>query len=344
MRFLITGGVGFIGATLANYLARQGHTVRVLDNLSSAGDKSRLDPAIHFTRGDVEDKPKVWRLLNKVDCVYHLAARVSVPESVLYPREYNSTNVSGTVAIMEAMRDAGITRVVLASSGAVYGEQQVEKVHEKLLPHPASPYAASKLAAESYVRTIGQLWNIETVSLRIFNAYGPGQAVPPTHPPVIPQFMRQILEGGSLVIHSGGEQIRDFIYVDDVVEALYAAATAEGINRQVINIGTGVGTNIVDLIKVIEQVAGRQAQTIIIPSVDGGVSSLVADTGRAEALLGFKPQIALPEGLALLKERDSLFAPPPPQTGFEDRGWGVFSISANLSDSIRGNPCYEKRS
>jgi len=308
MRFLITGGVGFIGTALANYLVKQGHTVRVLDNLSSAGDISRLDPAINFTRGDVEDKPKVWRLLSKVDCVYHLAARVSVPESVLYPREYNSTNVSGTVAIMEAMRDAGIKRVVLASSGAVYGEQTTPKVHEALLPYPNSPYAASKLAAESYVRTIGELWNIETVSLRIFNAYGPGQPLPPTHPPVIPQFMRQILENGSVVVHGEGGQTRDFIYVDDVIDALVAAATAEGIDRQVINVGTGVGTGIKNLIKIMEQVTGRQAKIVVSPSVAGGVSTLVADTRRAEELLGFEAKTALSQGLALLKARDPLFA------------------------------------
>lgn len=308
MRFLITGGAGFIGTALANYLARQGHTVRVLDNLS-AGGASRLDAEVHFTRGDVEDKPKVWRLLNKVDCVYHLAARVSVPESVLYPREYNSTNVSGTVAIMEALRDAGIKRVVLASSGALYGEQGVEKVHEDLLPNPASPYAASKLAAESYVRTIGQLWSIETVALRIFNAYGPGQMIPPTHPPVVPQFLRQMLENGSVVVHGDGRQTRDYIYVDDVVRALAVAGTAEGIDRQVINVGTGVGTTLLELIKIMEQVTGCEAQIVMAQSVSGGVSSLVADTRRFEALLGFKPQIALPHGLMLLKEQDPQFAP-----------------------------------
>lgn len=306
MRFLITGGAGFIGTRLANYLARQGHTVRVLDDLST-GEATRLDPAIHFTRGDVEDKPKVWRLLNKIDCVYHLAARVSVPESVLYPREYNSTNVSGTVAIMEAMRDAGIKRVVLTSSGAVYGEQKVAKVHEELLPHPDSPYAVSKLAAENYVRTIGERWNIETVSLRIFNAYGPGQGIPPTHPPVIPQFMRQILEGGSLVIYGNGQQIRDYVHVDDVVEALVAAATAEGLNRRVINIGTGAGASINQLVKLIEQVTGRTARTITNPSASAGVSALVADIGQAKALLGFKPKVSLAEGLRLLKERDPQF-------------------------------------
>lgn len=278
----------------------------MLDDLS-AGDAARLDPAVNFTRGDVEDKPKVWRLLNKIDCVYHLAARVTVPESVLYPKEYNRTNVSGTVAIMEAMRDAGIKRVVLASSGAVYGEQGVPLVHEALLPHPDSPYAASKLAAESYVRTIGEIWNIETVALRIFNAYGPGQPIPPTYPPVIPQFLRQILQKGSVIIYGEGHQTRDFIYVDDVVQALAAAATAEGVNRQVINIGTGTGTSIRQLISILEHVAGREAQTIVNPGGAAGVSALVADTKKARELLGFEAKIALAEGLARLKSLDPQF-------------------------------------
>jgi UDP-glucose 4-epimerase len=306
MRFLITGGAGFIGTALANYLVQQDHTVRVLDDLS-AGDRSRLDPAVHFTRGDVEDKPKVWRLLNKIDCVYHLAARVSVPESVLYPREYNRTNVSGTVAIMEAMRDAGIKRVVLASSGAIYGEQPTPVVHEQLLPNPTSPYAVSKLAAEGYVRTIGGVWNIETVSLRIFNAYGPGQAIPPTHPPVIPQFVRQILGGGSVVLHGDGRQGRDYVYVDDVVKALAAAATAQGIDRQIINIGTGIGTNLNELVRLIEKVTGRQARVITNPAVAGGVSSLVANTALAKELLGYEPQVLLEQGLVWLVERDPQF-------------------------------------
>ncbi len=307
MRFLITGGAGFLGAALANYLVRQNHTVRILDDLST-GDPAKLDPAIHFTRGDIEDKPKVWRLLNKIDCVYHLAARVSVPESVLYPREYNKTNVSGTVAVMEAMRDAGVKRVVLASSGAVYGEQEVERVNESLLPYPDSPYAVSKLAAEGYVRTIGGLWGIETVALRIFNAYGPGQAILPTHSPVIPQFVRQILGGGSVIMYGSGEHVRDYIYVDDVVQALAAAATAEGVSRQVINIGTGIGTSIKQLIAMIEKVTERKAQIITNPTVSAGVSSLVADISLAQKLLNFAPRVSLPEGLDLLLARDSQFS------------------------------------
>ena len=175
MRFLITGGAGFIGAALANRLVGEGHHVRVVDNLSNS-ERSSLAPEIHFSRGDVNDIPFLWTMLQDIDCVYHLAARVSVAQSILYPRDYNNVNVGGTVSLMEAMRDAGVSRVILASSGAIYGAQQKQPVPETVLPHPDSPYAVSKWAAEQYVSTIGELWGIETVALRIFNAYGPTEA------------------------------------------------------------------------------------------------------------------------------------------------------------------------
>ncbi len=229
MNFLITGAAGFLGSSLANHLAREGHQVRGLDDLST-GDPQALAPDVHFTRGDVSDRPKLWTLLQEVDVVYHLAARVSVPESVLYPRDYNAVNVGGTVALMEAMRDVGVRRVVLASSGAVYGDLGEQPLCESATPNPRSPYAVSKLAAEFYVRTIGGLWGIETVSLRIFNAYGPGQHLPASHPPVVPFFLRQALRGGSLVVHGDGSQTRDYVYVDDAVSAMVAASTAPNIN------------------------------------------------------------------------------------------------------------------
>src|SRR3954469_8257862 len=140
MQFLITGGAGFLGSALANTLVSQGHGVRVLDDFS-AGDPARLAPEISVTRGDVNDIPKLWTLLQGVECVYHLAARVSVPESVLYPRDYNAVNVGGTVSVLEAMRDAGVRRVVLSSSGAVYGEQGHQPLREDMPPDPRSPYA-----------------------------------------------------------------------------------------------------------------------------------------------------------------------------------------------------------
>src|SRR5512138_3485631 len=168
MRVLITGAAGFLGSALANRLAREGNTVRGLDDLST-GDPNALLQEIHLTRGDINDRPKLWTLLQEIDCVYHLAARVSVPESVLYPREYNQVNVGGAVTLMEAMRDVGVRRVVFISSGAVYGEQGEQPLTEDATPNPRSPYAVSKLSAEYYIRTIGQLWRIETVTLRVFN-------------------------------------------------------------------------------------------------------------------------------------------------------------------------------
>lgn len=154
MKFFITGAAGFLGSALANQLAREGHAVRGLDDLST-GDPAVLSPEVAFTRGDINDRPKLWTLMQDVQCVYHLAARVLVPESLLYPREYNQVNVGGTVTLMEAMRDVGVRRVVFISSGAIYGDQDVQPVTETAVPGPRSPYAVSKLAAEYYVRTIG---------------------------------------------------------------------------------------------------------------------------------------------------------------------------------------------
>lgn len=306
MRFLVTGGAGFLGAALANRLVRAGHTVRVLDDLS-AGDPARLDSRVMFTRGDVTDVPKLWTLLQGVDCVYHLAARVSVPESILYPRDYNAVNVGGTVAVMEAMRDAGVKRVVFTSSGAVYGEQDRQPVREDFSPDPGSPYAASKVSSEHYVRTIGKLWGIETVILRVFNAYGPGQAVPPAHAPVIPQFLKQALGGGSLVVFGDGRQSRDFVYVDDVVDGLVAAATARNVDRQIINIGSGADTSINALVEKISRVTGRKLNVLHSGAQTGGVSRLCADISKARQLLNFAPKVDLDTGLGLTLERDPQF-------------------------------------
>jgi UDP-glucose 4-epimerase len=306
MNFLITGAAGFLGSALANHLAREGHQVRGLDDLST-GDPQALSPDVHFTRGDVSDRPKLWTLLQEVDCVYHLAARVSVPESVLYPREYNAVNVGGTVSLMEAMRDVGVRRVVLASSGAVYGDLKKQPLTEDATPEPRSPYAVSKLAAEYYVHTIGALWGIETVSLRIFNTYGPGQHLPPSHPPVVPHFLRQALRGGSLVVHGDGEQRRDYVYLDDVVKALVAAATAPSVNGLVINIGSGRETSVRELVKTVKEVTGKSVDTLYNSQTSGGVSRMCADLTLAEQKLGYRPSIGLTDGLKMTLQRDPRF-------------------------------------
>ena len=306
MNFLITGAAGFLGSSLANNLAREGHQVRGLDDLST-GDPQVLSPDIHFTRGDVSDRPKLWTLLQEVDVVYHLAARVSVSESVLYPRDYNTVNVGGTVALMEAMRDVGVRRVVLASSGAVYGDLGEQPLRELVIPNPRSPYAVSKLAAEYYVRTIGRLWGIETVSLRIFNAYGPGQHLPASHPPVVPYFLRQASRGGTLVVHGDGNQTRDYVYVDDVVSAMVAASTAPNVDGLVINVGSGIETSVRDLVKDVLDVTGGKPEVIYNSKTSGGVSRMTADLTLAHEKLSYRPSIKLEEGLRLTLQRDPKF-------------------------------------
>jgi UDP-glucose 4-epimerase len=306
MKTLITGAAGFLGSALAARLLEEGHEVLGLDDLST-GKEEALPEGIQFELGDMLDRPKLWTLLQGVECVYHLAARVAVRESILYPREYNSTNVGGTVSVMEAMRDVGVKRVVFTSSGAVYGAQVAQPLHEDMVPAPDSPYAVSKLSAEYYVKTIGRLWGIETVILRIFNAYGPGQHLPADHPPVIPYYLRQAVKGGSLIVHNSGSQTRDFVYLDDVVSALVKAGQASGVDEATINIGSGRETSILDLANTVLEITGADTEALYNPKASGGVRRMRADITRAELLLDYKPGYTLAEGLARTLELDPRF-------------------------------------
>jgi UDP-glucose 4-epimerase len=306
MNFLITGGAGFLGAALSNRLHRQGHHVRVLDDLST-GDPHALDPDIHFTRGDINDRPKLWTLLQDIDVVYHLAARVSVPESILFPRDYNEVNVGGTATLMEAARDARTPRLVLTSSGAVYGDQEGPLLSENMAPKPHSPYAVSKLASEWYVRTIGDLSGIETICLRIFNAYGPGQRIPPSHPPIIPNFIRQSQQDGTLVFHGDGNQTRDYVYVDDAVNAMVSAGTFEGLDKPIINVGSGTETSVRDLARLVIEITGGNPEEVYNPHISGGVSRMCADISLAKEKLGYVPLIPLEKGLQLTVDKDPQF-------------------------------------
>ncbi|MDP2966049.1 MAG: NAD-dependent epimerase/dehydratase family protein [Pelolinea sp.] len=306
MRFLITGAAGFRGAPLANALVKGNHSVVGLDDLST-GDPKELVDAVHLVRGDINDRPKLWSLLQGVDCVYHLAARVIVPESVLYPREYNTVNVGGTVTLMEAMRDVGVRRVVFISSGTIYGNQKTQPVRESNRPNPRSPYAVSKLAAEYYIRTIGALWGIETVCLRVFNAYGPGQRLPLTNAPVIPYCLRQALDNGTIVIHGNGEQTRDYVYIDDVVKAMVAASSVPDINRMIINVGSGKETSINELVKKVLEITGAKPEIVTNQSHDSGPSSMRADLAIAKKKLDYTPQYNLEQGLKKTIENDPRF-------------------------------------
>jgi UDP-glucose 4-epimerase len=309
MNVFITGGAGFLGSALANRLVRQGDHVRVLDDLST-GESRHLQPEVYFTRGDINDLPKLWTLLHEVDVVFHLAARVSVPESVLYPREYSTVNAGGTVTLMEAIRDVGIRRVVFISSGAVYGDQGKQPLREDANPSPRSPYAVSKLAAEWYVRTIGAQAKIEVVCLRMFNAYGPGQHIPPAHAPVIPLLLRQSALNGTLVLHGDGSQTRDYVYVDDAVNAMVAAATATDINQSVINIGSGQETSVRELVRQVLEVTGGKPEVVFNPRTDAGVSRMCADLSLAAKKLKYQPLVPLTKGLRLTYEIDPLVGSP----------------------------------
>jgi UDP-glucose 4-epimerase len=197
--------------------------------------------------------------------------------------------------------------VVLISSGAVYGDQGAQPLREDAPLNPRSPYAVSKLCAEYYVRTIGDLWNIETVVLRVFNAYGPGQHLPPSHPPVIPNFLRQAVRNGTLVIHGDGNQTRDYVFVDDVVNAMVAAATAPGVNRAIINVGAGTETSSRELANLVQHITKSNAEVVYSPRTDPGVSRMCADLTLAREQLGYRPRVSLEEGLRLTLERDARF-------------------------------------
>ncbi len=296
MRTLITGGAGFIGTHLANRLQSMGWLVRVLDDLSS-GNPDGLHEQIFLQRGDVNDIPQLWTLLQGVEVVFHLAARVSVPASAHYPGEYNTVNVGGTVSLLEASRDVGVKRVILASSATVYGALPTQPVSEDVTLRPAAPYAVSKVAAEHYLLSLARINHFEAVALRIFNAYGPQQPAPPVNAPVIPRFMQDVLHRRSVLIFGDGTQTRDFIYVDDVVDGLVAAAIKPNLSGEIINIGSGVGTSINDLAATVGQAVGQTPSLLHNLQLEGGVPQLVADISKAQAVLDFRPQVDLDAGL-----------------------------------------------
>ncbi len=306
MNYLITGGAGFLGTALCNRLARQGHTVRALDDCSN-GDPSGLVSQVNFVKGDVNDKPLLWQLLQDIDCVYHLAALVSVPESSLFPSEYNRINVNGTVNLMEAIRDAKVRRIVFASSGAIYGQLDHVPYSESDEVKPGSPYAVSKLAAEYYVKQISADTGVEAVILRIFNAYGPGQRIPNSHPPIIVNYLKHALTNGSIVIHGDGTQTRDYVFVDDVVNALVTSATANGVDQHIINIGSGVETSVLELVRQVRDVTQRKPEEIFNPHKSGGTPRMAADISKAYEKLNYLPMTPLAAGLRLTMERDPRF-------------------------------------
>jgi UDP-glucose 4-epimerase len=297
MQALITGGAGFIGSHLVAALLAEGWRVRVLDDLSS-GRVDHVAPEADLVVGDVTDASAVAGAMRDVDVVFHQAAHRSVARSVETPLASDRANTFGTLTVLESARDAGVRRVVNASSSSVYGDTAVRPTAEDAPLRPMSPYAVSKLAAEQYAALYWRLHGLETVSLRYFNVYGPGQRADSPYAPVIPRFLEALLDGEAVEIHGDGGQRRDFTYIDDVVAANLRAAIApaDAIAGRAVNVGRGEPVSVLDLLEQLERTLGLRAERVHLPARRGEARHTAADLAAATAL-GFRFPTGLADGL-----------------------------------------------
>ncbi|GAB7011581.1 NAD-dependent epimerase/dehydratase family protein [Halorubrum trueperi] len=297
---LVTGGAGFIGSHLSARLAVD-NDVRVLDDFST-GDRDAVPETATVIEGDVSDPAVVERAMTGVDTVFHLAAVVSVEESVSEPTRSHRVNVDGTLAVLEAARDAA-ARVVLASSAAVYGNPSSLPVTVDEPMTPRSPYGADKVAADTYARAYEASYGVPIVALRYFNAYGPGQRGP--YSGVVEAFLERAEAGQPLVIHGDGEQTRDFVHVSDVVRANLAAATTEHTGTSY-NVGTGESASVSELADIVADAFGSDAGIRHEPARPGDVRHSRAATERARTELGFEARVSLRQGITdLIGRRES---------------------------------------
>lgn len=299
MHILVTGGAGFIGSHLVRTLVEQQHQVRVLDNLSS-GQRDWLGPAldaIDFIEGDITNPDTVMDAVAGVDLVFHLAAMVSVNESLERPLYTYAVNVTGSLHVLEAARLHGVRRVVQMSSSAVYGDNERLPVSEADQPMPLSPYASTKLAAEQAGQLYSRLYDIEVVALRGFNIYGPRQSPSSPYAAVIPRFIAALRAGKQITIFGDGYQSRDFIYVGDVVRALWMASQAPNIGGEVFNMGSGQAYSIRDMAQMLGDLLDTEIDPIFAPPREGEVRHSCAAVERFAERAGFRSAIDLRQGL-----------------------------------------------
>lgn len=303
MKYVVTGGCGFIGSHIVEALAGEGHAVTVLDNLSTGHERNLAHIAgdVTFVRGDVRDPEALDRSMAGADGVFHEAALVSVTASVERPRENHDINATGTFNVLEAARAAGVRRVVLASTAAAYGNAPGLPKREAMPPAPESPYAVAKLASEYYLRVFHGLYGLQTVSLRYFNVYGPRQDPSSMYSGVISRFMDLAARGQTPVVYGDGLQTRDFVFVKDVARAnLLAMRSGRSGGGEVINVATGNRTNLLDLLAALGRLHGRPVRPEFQPARAGDVRDSCADITLARSLLGYEPRFALDEGLRAL--------------------------------------------
>jgi UDP-glucose 4-epimerase len=293
-RAVVTGGAGFIGSHIADRLT-PACEVCVLDRLSS-GSVSNLPAGVSLTQGDVRDRQTLDRVVDGADVIFHEAGLVSVAESVASPEESHDVNATGTLRVLESARRAD-ARVVLASSAAVYGVPAEVPIAETQPKAPTSPYGLDKLAADHYARLYADLYGLETVALRYFNVYGPGQSG--DYAGVIGTFLDQARAGGPLTVHGAGTQTRDFVHVEDVVDANLAAAVTDATGRA-FNVGTGRAHSIADLARIVRDLAGTAPAVTHTDAREGDIPASRADISRSRRVLGYEPSIELRTGIRRL--------------------------------------------
>jgi UDP-N-acetylglucosamine/UDP-N-acetyl-alpha-D-glucosaminouronate 4-epimerase len=296
--YVVTGGAGFIGSNLVDALVRRGDRVRVLDDLST-GRRENLAgvPSVELVLGDLRDPATLKKALAGATGVFHQAALRSVPRSVDDPRSSNDVNVNGTLGLLLACRDAGVRRVVYASSSSVYGDDPTLPQVETQRTCPISPYAVSKLAAEYYCQVFARLYGVETVSLRYFNVFGPRQNPESKYSAVIPRFLQQALDGEPLEIHGDGEQSRDFTFIDNVVSANILAMTVPGVAGEVFNVACGTRHSLLGIAAAIGDFLGRAPARRHVEARAGDVRHTLADISKAGRLLGYRPLVDFAEGM-----------------------------------------------
>jgi UDP-glucose 4-epimerase len=298
--YLVTGGAGFIGSNLARAIVARGDRARILDNFATGREVNLvgLEDKVELIRGDIRDAETVARAIDGVDYVLHQAALPSVPRSIEHPLEFNDVNVNGTLVVLQAAREAGVKRVVFAASSSAYGETPTLPKVETMVPDPLSPYAATKLAGETYLKVYHQCYDVPTVSLRYFNVFGPHQDPQSQYAAVIPRFVTAALEGRQPVIFGDGLQSRDFCFIDNAIEANLLACVAPKAPGQVFNIACGVRTTLLEVLDQLAAITGKPIRALHEPARAGDVKHSLADISRARSVLGYTAGVSFAEGLA----------------------------------------------
>jgi nucleoside-diphosphate-sugar epimerase len=298
--YLVTGGAGFIGSHLAERLLNDGHHVKIVDNLSTGkrANLDRLHGDLDFHEVSITDLDALRPIFSGVDTIFHQAALPSVPRSIDDPLTTHEYDLTGTLNVLIAARDAGVRRVIYAASSSAYGDIAGEFKTEDMPPRPMSPYGVAKLGSEYYCQTFTTVYGLETVCLRYFNVFGPQQDPTSQYAAVIPLFITQMLDGQSPTIHGDGLQSRDFTYIDNVLHGNLLAATAPKASGQVMNLATGGRVTLLDLVEKINRALNTSIQPHHVESRTGDIKHSRASIDKARALLEYEPVVDFDEGLA----------------------------------------------